>query len=154
MNAKRTIAVSASFFLVFIFGQNTKAAVAQPTSSAEVRFCDLIAENSKYLGVSVNVRARITYLKEGTSLWDPNCPNLGALLSVKPSDEADQSINELYGRLKRVGLSSHPITAVLIGELKIERPSSPQRPDRLAFFALRATDISQTIHSERRHFQP
>lgn len=124
------------------------------SSPIEVSFCDLVAQSANYLGVDVAVRVRLTYLKEGTSIWDPNCPNLSAVLMAKSSDEADHSINELYARLKTVGLSSHPVTAILTGKLKTERSHSSRSNTVLEFFANRAADISQTKRAERRHFEP
>jgi hypothetical protein len=154
MITKRVIAMCVSLFPLVVAGQGAKLGSVQPKAPVEVKFCDLVTQSDKYLDVSVAVRVRFTYLKEGTSLWDPSCPNLGMVLIAKSPDESDQSINELYERLKRVGLSSHPVTAMLTGVLKAAQPNSTQHRKRLEFFASKAADISQTNHAERRRFEP
>lgn len=154
MIAKRIIATCLLIFPLVSVGQGAKTGDVPPKAPVEVKFCELVAHSEKYLDVIVAVRARLTYSKEGTSLWDPSCPNFGVILIAKSSDEADQSINELYERLKRVGLSSHPVTAMLTGVLKVEQPSPSQHRNRHEFFAYKAADISQTNSVERRHFEP
>jgi hypothetical protein len=154
MIAKRIIAMCVLLFSLVLAGQSAKTGSVQLKAPIEVKFCDLIAQRDKYLDANVAVRVRMTYLKEGTSLWDPSCPNLGVVLMAKSSDEADQSINELYELLKRVGLSSHPVIAMLTGVLKVEQSSPSQHRNRLEFFAYKASDVSQTSHVERRHFEP
>src|SRR5258707_65488 len=77
--------------------------------------CELFAHPERYSGKDLMVSARITQTKDGSDIWDPGCPNSGAVLRTNPSTESDPTIVELYRTLRIHGLSDHPVTATLFG---------------------------------------
>src|SRR5437660_8614267 len=70
-----------------------------------MRLCSMLSDPKAHLGEIVDVQARITSMKEGSSIWDPACPNLGAILIVDPWSNPDPSIRELDRMMRLHGLS-------------------------------------------------
>lgn len=134
-----------------VVGASTATADNPPLKPA---LCELFAHPGKYSGKDLMVSARITQTKDGSDIWDPGCPNSGAILRTNPSSESDPTVVELYRTLRLHGLSDHPVTAILFGVLRDEPYEQIPGRGRLIFVVTAASGISQTKHIERRKFKP
>lgn len=141
------------FGLVLFRGAAGTPIAVGETPALRPTLCELFAHPQKYVGKDLMVSARITQTKDGSDIWDPSCPNAGALLQTNPSTESDPTIVKLYRTLRLHGLSDHPVTATLHGILKEEQYEKVPNKRRLIFIVAAASDISRTKHIERRKFR-
>jgi len=148
--------VCATMFLVscaLLLGEDRNGETSPTTLDAArtLQLCKLLSNPKVHSGKVVDIQARITSVKEGSNIWDPDCPNLGAILIVDPSPDADPSIHELDRMMRLHGLSDHPVTASLVGVLKIEN-RRPSNRKVLVFTAQKARNIGQTKQRELRRY--
>jgi hypothetical protein len=119
-----------------------------PPASASL--CEVLGRPAEYLGKRLVLSVRITATKDGASLWDLGCSNLGVSLVTDPEVRSEPGISELYRALRLHGLSDHPVTATLAGLFLEDRNHSIRHRGKFVFKAVAATAIRQSVALERR----
>jgi hypothetical protein len=152
----RLMTISTSILIYMILSMGNRTGVAQQSTAAppmKVPLCEVLTHPKKYSGSNLVVTARFTATKEGTDLWDRDCPGLGVDLLENPVADSHPDMVELYRMLKDHGMSDHPVMATVTGQFKTDQYDAARDRRRWVFIAAAASDISQTKRVEHRRFR-
>jgi hypothetical protein len=77
--------------------------------------CEVLKSPAAFVGKSIEVDVHITSMKEGTSIWSPDCPKLGVVLVTTLEEGPESGIPDLRKELAQYQRSSRPVLAMLSG---------------------------------------
>jgi hypothetical protein len=83
--------------------------------SPVVSLCEVLKSPAAFSGKSIQVDVRITSMKEGSSIWSPDCPKVGVVLVTTLDEGPESGIPGLRKELAQYQRSSRPLLAMLSG---------------------------------------
>ena len=120
------------------------------TGTTTQTVCALLASPSQFSGRSVRISAKMTSTKEGTDLWDGECPHLGIVLWVQRQLQEQEDFRNLTSLLAAHGLSSRPVVATFEGIYLHNWRDSSGAVRRDVLMASRVENAHQSADIERR----
>jgi hypothetical protein len=118
--------------------------------SPVVNLCEVVKSPAVFAGKFIEVDTHITSMKEGASIWSPECPKLGVVLVTTLDEGPESGILSLRKELAEYQRSSRPVLATLRGVYVLDYLDEIRHRRYPVFKAFSATAVRRSTSPEHR----